>query len=157
MSCHLLIGSRRSWPTSPLVFPVIRANMCSLLFVLVFFVEINLSSSALIWWTIEKVIFCVVRQGTLIECTTRNQRMLRLTGKRLTLEKASFMYALLFLKISKTGIKFLVGLTKIPPEDISFAFTMLTNVVQNVGQERWHRRTGIGVLRKISWKILAYL
>jgi hypothetical protein len=83
--------------------------------------------------------------------------MLYLTGKGLTLEKASFMYALLFLKISKTGIKFLVGLTKIPPEDISFAFTMLTNVVQNVGQERWHRRTGIGVLRKISWKILAYL
>ena len=98
-----------------------------------------------------------VTQGTLIACTTRDQRMLCLTGKGLTLEKASFMYALLFLKISETGIKVLVGLTKIPPEDIPLACTMLTNVVQNVGQERWHRRAGIGVLRKISWKILAYL
>jgi hypothetical protein len=83
--------------------------------------------------------------------------MLRLTGKRLTLEKASFMYALLFLKISETGIKVLVGLPKIPPEDVPFAFTMLTNVFQNVGKERRHRSAGIGVLRKISWKILAYL
>jgi hypothetical protein len=83
--------------------------------------------------------------------------MLCLTGKRLTLEKASFMYALLFLKISETGIELLVGLTKIPPEDVPFAFTMLTNVAQNVGKERWHRSASIGGPRKISWKILAYL
>jgi hypothetical protein len=83
--------------------------------------------------------------------------MLCLTGKVLTLEKASFMCVLLFLKISETGIKLLVGLTKIPPEYVPFAFTMLTNVVQNVGKQGRHRRAGIEGLRKISWKMLAYL
>jgi hypothetical protein len=83
--------------------------------------------------------------------------MLCLTEKKLTLEKAAFMCILFFLKISETGIKLLVGLTKIPPEYVPFALTMLTNVVQNVSKQGRHRIAGIGRPRKISWKMLAYL
>jgi hypothetical protein len=48
------------------------------------------------------------------------------------------MFALLFLKVPETGIKVLLGSTKVPPEYVIFAFTMLTNIVEHLCKEIRH-------------------